>query len=58
MTWERPYYLPSDDNVFSYFIIFGEFEDGVNIAASKYNFTEVPENTDIVKFRISLGRAM
>lgn len=50
MSWERIHFLPSEDNVFSFFVIFGDFEDAINIAASKYNFTEVPENTDIVKY--------
>ena len=50
MTWDRKLFLPSENNVLSFFIIFGEFENGVNISASKYNFTEVPEDTDIVKY--------
>lgn len=50
MTWERTYYLPSDEKIFSFFIIFGEFKNSINISASKYNFSEVPENTDIVKY--------
>jgi hypothetical protein len=50
MTWERPYFLPSEDGLLSFFVIFGEFEDGVSISGSKYNFTKVPENTDIVRY--------
>lgn len=50
MTWERKYFLPSEDNAFSFFVIFGEFENDVAISASRYNFSEVPENTEIVKY--------
>ena len=50
MTWERTYFLPSEDQVLSFFVIFGEFEGGVNISASKYNFTEIPKNTEISKY--------
>jgi len=55
MTWDRTYYLPSENEVFSFFIIFGEFQDGISISASQYNFTEVPENTDIVKYHDGAG---
>ncbi len=50
MSWERTHFLPSEEQVFSFFIIFGQFEDEISISASKYNFTEVPKNTDITKF--------
>ncbi|WP_299776129.1 hypothetical protein [uncultured Pseudoteredinibacter sp.] len=50
MTWERKYFLPTDSDVLSFFVIFGEFVDKVKISASKYNFTEVPQNTDISKY--------
>lgn len=50
MKWNRKYFTPSEDSVFSFFIVFGEFEDGVNISASKYNFDEMPENTVIQKY--------
>jgi hypothetical protein len=50
MGWNRKYFTPSDDSVFSFFVIFGGFEDGVNISASKYNFNEIPDNTVIQKY--------
>jgi hypothetical protein len=50
MTWKRRYFLPSEDSVFSFFVIFGDFEDDISISKSKYNFTEIPENTDIEKY--------
>ncbi len=48
MSWERIHFLTSDNNIFSFFIIYGEFKDDINISASKYNFSEVPENTEII----------
>lgn len=50
MEWNRNYFTPSEDSIFSFFVVFGEFEDGVNISASKYNFTELPEGTVIQKY--------
>ncbi|MCW7753488.1 hypothetical protein OOT00_05740 [Desulfobotulus sp. H1] len=50
MNWNRRYFLPSKEKAFSFFVLFGEFENGASISASKYNFTEVPDNTDIAKY--------
>ena len=50
MSWERTHFVPSDEAVFAFFVIFGEFNDEVNISASEYSFTGLPENTEIVKY--------
>ena len=50
MSWKRVHFLPAKEKIFSFFVIFGEFEDDVRISASKYDFSEVPENTDISKY--------
>ncbi len=50
MSWERTYFTPTEENVFSFFVIFGDFGNEVNISGSKYNFDGLPENTDIVKY--------
>lgn len=55
MTWNRDYFEKSDEGAFSFFVIFGEFTDELSISASKYNFTEVPEGTDMVKYHDGAG---
>lgn len=50
MSWERIYYKPTEDNMFSFFVIFEEFGNEVNISSSKFNFDSLPENTDIAKY--------
>lgn len=55
MTWSRERYSPSNQQIFAYFVVFGDFSDEVSISASKYNFTELPANTDIVKYHDGAG---
>ena len=50
MSWERTYFTPTEDHIFSFFVIFGKFSGEVNISGSKYNFDSLPENTDIAKY--------
>ena len=50
MSWERTHFQPSGNRAFSFFVVFGEFDEELRISASKYNFSEIPDNTDIVKY--------
>ncbi len=50
MSWERIHFSSSENRIFSFFVVFGAFEEDISISASKYNFSEIPDNTDIQKY--------